>query len=235
MEDKATIVMPSERARERARRRGKRLAAIALLGLFSLTACAGPVENWIVDTRIHQGNIALADNNPADALLAYSLALRVNPHSAAARTGFVTASADEAQIQYAHGEFGAGLVTLNAALRVDPSSVRLQALKTVIDGAKLRQEIVMSNYPAYRHAGLLIRESYAHLNEANALLIRSLRRFQYTYDVSDLTAAIKQSYELQLELKRNTQRLIAYRELVQSGAPQAAAASATTGSLLPLP
>jgi hypothetical protein len=203
--------------------------------IVTVAGCAGPVENWIVETRIHQGDIALANNNPADALLAYSLALRVDPHSPAARAGFITASGDEAQLEYTHGEFDAGLQTIGAALRVDPSSVRLQALKTLIDDAKLKQEIVMSNYPAYQHAGLLIRESYYHLDEANALLVRSLRRFQYTYDVADLTAAIRQSYELQLEVARDTNRLVAYRSLVESGAPQAESVHATAGSLLPLP
>jgi tetratricopeptide (TPR) repeat protein len=207
-----------------------------VIGLIvAVSGCAGPVENWIAGTRTRQGDIALAANNPADALLDYSLALRVDPHSAPARAGFVTASADEAQILYAHGEFDAGLATINAALRVDPSSVRLEALKTLIDNAKLKQEIVESNYPAYQHAGTLIRESYARLDEANALLIHSLRRFQYTYDVADLNAAIRQSYELQLELVRDTSRLIAYRSLVQSGAPQSVTAPATAGSLLPLP
>lgn len=203
--------------------------------LVGISACAGPVENWIVGTRIHQGDIALANSNPGDALLDYSLALRVDPHSAPARAGFVTASADEAQILYTHGEFDAGLATIGAALRIDPASVRLQALKTLIDNAKLKQEIVESNYPAYQHAGLLIRESYARLDEANTLLIRSLRRFQYTYDVADLTAAIRQSYELELELARDTNHLVTYRSLVQLGAPQAATGPATAGSLLPLP
>lgn len=208
---------------------------VAVVLFMSVSGCAGPVESWIVDTRTHQGDIALANNDPADALLAYGLALRVDPQSEPARVGFVTASADEAQLEYTHGEFDAGLATIGAALKADPSSVRLQALKTLIDDAKLKQEIVESNYPAYRHAGLLLRESYAHLDEANLLLIRSLRRFQYTYDVADLTAAIRQSYELQLEVARDTNRLMAYRELVQLGAPQPATTHLTSGSLLPLP
>jgi hypothetical protein len=207
---------------------------IVLAAVFS-AGCAGPIETWIVSTRIHQGDVALSDREPADAMYAYSLALRVDPHSAAARAGLVTAAADEAQVEYTHGEFGFALASIAEGMKVDPTSVRLIALKGQIDDAKLKQEIVESNYPAYQHAGLLIRESYARLNEDNALLLKSLRRFEYTYDVADLTQAIRQSYELQLELARNMGRLIAYRSLVQTGAPQSLKVPGTRGSLLPLP
>jgi hypothetical protein len=212
------------------------IAAFCLLTLPAfVSGCAGPIENWIVSTRIHQGDIALQNRNPSDALLAYSLALKVDPRNAEARDGFVTASGDETQLEYTHGKFDDALATIAAAMNVDPTSVRLQALKTTIDNAKLKQEIVQSNYPAYEHAGLLIRQSYARLDEANALLLRSLRRFQYTYNVADLTAAIQQSYELQLEVARDTNRLIAYRQLVQTGAPASATEPSAAGSLLPLP
>jgi tetratricopeptide (TPR) repeat protein len=214
----------------------KLLAALCLLMLPAfVSGCAGTVENWIVNTRIHQGDIALQNRNSADALLAYSLALKVDPSNPQARAGFVTASGDEAQLDYTRAKFDDALAAIAAAMKVDPTSVRLQALKTTIDNAKLKEEIVQSNYPAYEHAGLLIRQSYARLDEANALLLHSLRRFQYTYDVADLTAAIQQSYELQLEVARDTNRLMAYRQLVQSGAPASATQPSASGSLLPLP
>ncbi|HEY9084459.1 MAG TPA: tetratricopeptide repeat protein [Candidatus Tyrphobacter sp.] len=205
------------------------------LASLVLTGCASPIERWIVETRIHQGDIALQNGNAADALLAYRLALRVDPENAPARSGFVLAAADEAQVQYAHGHFDEALTTIGDGLRVDPASVRLQALKAQVDDAKLKQEIVSSNYPTYQRAGQELQLSYARIDEANALLIKSLRRFAYTYDVAELTSAIKQSYELQLELTRITNRLIAYRQLVESGAPQTVQAPSATGSLLPLP
>lgn len=210
--------------------------ALGVLLSVSLTGCAGSIERWIVDTRIHQGDIALERGNPTDALLAYSLALRVNPQSARAQNGFVLAAAGAARLQYTHGRFSDALATIGDALKIDPLSVRLAGLKTEIEDAKLKQEIVISNYPTYQHAGVELQQSYARLDEANTLLIKSLRRFAYTYDIADLTAAIKQSYELQLEVARNTTRLIAYRQLVESGAPQRIQApSGTGGSLLPLP
>jgi tetratricopeptide (TPR) repeat protein len=210
--------------------------ALMVVAMFALTGCAGPIEHWIVNTRIHQGEIAANDGNPADAVIAYSLALRVDPHNVEAQSGFVEASADEAQEQYAHGHFDAALATIAQGMRVDPTSVRLDALKTQISEAKLKQEIVISNYPTYQHAGEELQASYERLNEANALIMKQLRRFGYTYDVNDLTSVIKQSYELQLEVAHLTARLIAYRQLVQTGGPQPAALPATgSGSLLPLP
>jgi hypothetical protein len=64
----------------------------------------------------------------------------------------------------------------------------------------------------------------------------NLKRFSYTYDTDELAAAIKNSYDLELEVARITNRLIAYRQVVSSGVPETT--HATTGvnaSLLPLP
>lgn len=208
----------------------------ALLAL-TLSGCAGSIERWIVDTRVHQGNVALAHENPQDAELAYRLALRIDPSSVSARTGFVSAAALLAQAQYARGDFDDALSTITGALRYDPASVRLAALKIAIENAKLKREIVISNYPTYREAGIQLQRSYEQLDLANKLILKSLKRFSYTYDTSDLTRAIRQSYELQLELGKNTNRLAAYRQTVESGAPvnENTETSASTGSLLPLP
>ncbi|HET7813921.1 MAG TPA: hypothetical protein VFL13_06070, partial [Candidatus Baltobacteraceae bacterium] len=88
-------------------------------------------------------------------------------------------------------------------------------------------------------AGLQIQTSYAGLNDQTKAILRGLKRFGYTYDSQDLTRAIQNSYELQQEVVKNTNRLIAYRQLVESGAPASAASAAgnqaTGGSLLPLP
>lgn len=218
-------------------RRGTFATAVLLgLGLVALTGCSGSIERWIVSTRDHQGDISLNNGNYADAVTAYELALRVDPQDERAQSGFVEAAADEAQAQYTHGHFDEALATIAQGLRVDPLSVRLDALKTQIEDAKLKQEIVMSNYPTYEHAEQELEQSYQRLNEANTLLLKRLRSFNYTFDVNELTSAIKQSYELQLEVAHLTQRLVAYRQLVQSGGPQPAALPASgAGSLLPLP
>jgi tetratricopeptide (TPR) repeat protein len=206
-------------------------------GAALLAGCAGSIERWIVNTRVHPGDVALARGNARDAELSYQLALRVNPQDLQARAGFVEAAADLARLEYAKGSFDDALATVDRGLAVDPQSARLAALKATIDQAKLQREIVLSNYPTYRAAGSEIQRAYQQLNVTNALLLKNLRRFGYTFDTSELTAAIKRSYELQLELAKNTNRLILYRQLVTSGAPEAPAESTTFGaaSLLPLP
>jgi tetratricopeptide (TPR) repeat protein len=208
-----------------------------LLAGVLITGCAGPIEEWIVNTRVHQGDAALRRGNVRDAELAYRLALRVDPQDARARAGYVEAAAGLAQAEYTKGDFDDGLATISEGLSVDSQSVRLAALKTTIEQAKLKREIVISNYPTYRESGVQIQRAYEQLETTNKLLLRSLHRFGYTFDADDLTNAIKRSYELQLDVVKNTNRLIAYRQLVTSGVP-AAEQGATTGnttSLLPLP
>jgi tetratricopeptide (TPR) repeat protein len=202
-----------------------------------LSGCAGSIERWIVNTRVHQGEIAMARGDARDAELAYRLALRVDPKDPAARAGFVEAAAALAQLEYTKGSFDDALATVDSGLAVDPQSVPLAALKATVDQAKLQREIVLSNYPTYRAAGLEIQRAYQQLNVTNAVLLRNLKRFGYTFDTNELTAAIKRSYELELEVTRNTNRLILYRQLVTSGVPEAPAESTTfgAGSLLPLP
>ena len=209
------------------------LLALALL----LGGCAGPVEHWITSTRVHQGAVALARGNVKDAELAYSLALRTGPTDERARAGFISAAALLAQEQYAKGDFDDALGTIAQGLKYDPSSVRLAALKGQIEDAKLKREIVVSNYPTYRVAGAQIQAAYQQLDIANKAILGNLKRFSYTYDEEELTAAIKHSYDLELDVARNTNRLITYRQIVSSGIPETTHAASNTGasSLLPLP
>lgn len=206
-------------------------------GAALLSGCAGPIERWIVNTRVHQGDVALARGDARDAELSYRLALRIDSRNARARAGFVEAAAALARVEYGKGAFEDALDTVDEGLAVDPQSVRLAALKETLDSAKLQREIVLSNYPTYRAAGIEIQHAYQRLNVTNALLLRDLRRFGYTFDGTDLTSAIKRSYEMQLELSKNVNRLILYRQLITSGVPEAPAESTTfgSGSLLPLP
>ncbi len=210
---------------------------LVVWGACALTACAGSIERWIVNTRVHQGDVALDHGNASDAALAYRLALRVDPTSLPARTGFVQAAVELARVQYGKGSFDDALATVDQGLAVDPESAALAAMKATVEQAKLKREIVLTNYPTYRATALEIARAYVQLNATNALLLRSLKRFGYTFDAQDLTAAIKRSYELQLEVAKNTNRLILYRQLVTSGAPEAPAETTTFGaaSLLPLP
>ena len=203
-----------------------------------LAGCAAPVERWIVATRVHQGDVALERGNVRDAELAYRLALRVDPHDPRAQAGYVRAAAGLAHAEYARGDFEDALANIRSGLAIDPQSVRLAALRTTIEEAKLKRDIVISNYPTYRETGLQIRRAYEQLDTTNKLLLHSLERFGYTFDAEDLTAAIKRSYELQLDIAKDTNRLIVYRQLVTSGVPVTPSSGITTSgaaSLLPLP
>jgi len=211
--------------------------SLALAATLIFTGCAGPVSRWIVDTRVHQGDVALERGNVKDAALSYRLALRIDPGDERARAGIVRSSADLALEQFTKGSFDDALATINEGLKYDPASVRLAALKTAIDDAKLKREIVISNYPTFHDAGSQIQHSYEALNASNKAILAALKRFSYSFDTNDLTSAIKKSYDLELDVARNTNRLINYRQVVSSGVPETAAPSTSTSaaSLLPLP
>jgi tetratricopeptide (TPR) repeat protein len=215
------------------------LRALCVAALIvGLTGCAGSLEHWIVNTRVNQGDVALDRGSLHEAETAYRLALRVNPHDPRARSGFSQVAAAIAEADYRKGNFDDAKTMLNEALKYDPQSVRLQALRSQIDDARLKREIVSSNYPTYQGAGVQMQDAYASLNVQTKSILRDLKRFSYTYDTQDLTKAIQASYEMQLDVAKNTNRLIAYRQLVESGVPAATAGtptSAASGSLLPLP
>lgn len=215
---------------------GFRLAG-ALIAALALSGCAGSIEHWIVNVRVHQGDAAMVQGNVKDAALSYGLALRVDPTDERARTGYVEAAAGLAKDEYTKGDFEDAMATIAHGLAVDPQSVRLAGLKTTIEQARLKREIVISNYPTYRESGAAIEKAYAQLDSINKLLLRSVHRFGYTFDADDLTDAIKRSYELQLEVSKNTNRLIVYRQLVTSGVPASTSTvtSGSSSSLLPLP
>lgn len=212
-----------------------KLLCVATASLL-MSGCAGSVEQWIVTTRIHQGDAALERGNVGDAELSYRLALKVDPDNGRAREGFVSAASDLAEVQYEKGQFGDALDTIADAAKYDPQNVRLAGLHTLIENAKLNREIVISNYPTYSLTGQQLQKSFAALDAQNKLILKSIDRFHYTYDTQNLTKAIEQSYDLQEDVTKNLNRLIAYRALVESGIPaERGSASSAAGSLLPLP
>lgn len=211
--------------------------AFAFALIAGLEGCASTLEHWIVNTRVNQGDVAFQNGHLQEAETAYRLALRVNPKDARARLGFSQVAAALADAEYRKGDFEDAAAILNEAERYDPQSVRLQALRTQIQQARIDREIVSSNYPTYERAGLQMQDAYGSLNVQTKTIVRHLKRFSYTYDTQDLTRAIQESYELQVDVAKNTNRLIAYRQLVESGVPAAASTqtSSGAGSLLPLP
>lgn len=212
------------------------LAVLASL-LVATTGCAANISSWIVQTRNHQGDVALAHENSADASVAYQLALRVDPGNMHARAGLVTVQARIAQVLFTASRFDDAMKALDVANHYAPDEPRIVALRSQIEQAEIKRDIVVSNYPSYRETGAGLRRSFAAVRLQSQEVANALNRFNYTYDSSELTLAIRQSYELSSQITRLTNRLLQYRQLVDSGVPENVDATAITppASLLPLP
>lgn len=220
------------------RRFGVRRLSLSLLAsvLLATTGCASQISSWIVQTRNHQGDVALDHQNSADASIAYQLALRIEPSNAHARAGLVAVQARIAQTLFTASRFDDAVKALDVANRYAPGDPRIEALRTEIEQAEVKRDIVVSNYPAYRETGAALRTSFVQLRSQAAEIAATLHRFDYTYDSNELTQAIQLSYELNSQVTRLTDRLIQYRQLVDSGVPENGdTAIAAPASLLPLP
>jgi len=204
-----------------------------------LPGCAGNVTSTIVSARNRQGDTAINNGNSADAALAYKLALQLAPADEHARSGLAAVQLRIAAQLYQSSKFDDALAALSLAAKYDPNSVRLEALRTQIEAARIKREIVLSNYPAYRETGVAIRHAYGQLKLPAAEVANGIQRFEYTYDSAQLSKAIRSSIELHQEVGRLTNRLIAFRRLVESGSPQtpteAQTSASSAASLLPLP
>ena len=220
------------------RRSVVRAFALAVLAstLLATTGCAGGISRWIVQTRNHQGDVAVEHENAADASVAYQLALRVDPANVHARGGLVGVQAQIAQDLFTASRFEDAVKALDVAARYAPGDARIEALRSQIEQAEIKREIVVSNYPAYSETGAALQRAYAQVKTQSQAIVATLHRFDYTYDSAELTQAIQLSYELNSQVTRLTDRLIQYRQLVDSGVPENAdTAIAATASLLPLP
>ncbi len=212
--------------------------SLALLAvLLTTNGCANDIAHFLVRTRIHQGDVALVHQNPAEAATAYKLALRVDPKNVHARSGLSTVLLQLATQEFVASKFDDALETLSSAAKYDPESVRLAQLRSEVQQARVKREIVLSNYPAYREQGLALRRSYAALHLQSNAIVATLQRFDYSFDSSELTRAIRQSTELGRDVTRLRARLTNYRQLVESGSPEKASDEtlAPAASLLPLP
>ena len=216
-----------------------RALALAVLAstLLATTGCAGGISRWIVQTRNHQGDVAVEHENPTDASVAYQLALRVDPANVHARTELVGVQAQLAQDLFTASRFDDAVKALNVAARYAPGDARIEALRSQIEQAEIKREIVVSNYPAYRETGAALQRAYAQVKTQSQAIVATLHRFDYTYDSNELSQAIRESYELDAQIVRLTDRLIQYRQLVDSGVPEDTDtnAQAPPASLLPLP
>lgn len=217
----------------------RRLCSVLLAVFLAVgtTGCASSIAQWIVRTRNHQGDVATAHANYADASNAYQLALKIDPNDAHARDGLVTVQLRLAQAYFTAARFDDAIDALAVASKYSPNDERVRGLRGQIEQSQIQRDIVLSNYPAFRVSGASIQRSYGQLKTQVQDISTALKRFDYTYDTNDLSAAIRGSYVLNDEVTRLTNRLVLYRQLVESGVPEAATEKnlAPPASLLPLP
>jgi tetratricopeptide (TPR) repeat protein len=212
-----------------------RILAFALA--LVLGGCTSGVRDAVVGQRNHQGDLALSRGNLAEAKVGYKLALALDPQNDHARRGLSDVLTQLAEQQYEHSDFEGALDALSQAKAIDPGSVRVDELRSQVTQARIKRQIVVANYPTFAESGKRITEAYGEIPALNKSIVHSLNRFEYTYDSSNLTEAIKNSYTLQEEITRLTNRLITYRAQVESGSAVRAAPGTApgSGSLLPLP
>jgi hypothetical protein len=211
--------------------------ALTAVALLATTGCASSIQHWIVQSRNHQGDVALEHENDADASVAFQLALRVDPTNAHAKTGLVAVQARIAEKLFAASKFDEARAALAVANTYAPGDERIAGLRSEIEQAEIKRDIVVSNYPAYKETGTALARTLEALRLSTVDIATSLKKFDYTYDSNELTVAIRQAYDLSDQVTRITNRMIAYRQLVDSGVPESAesAALAPPASLLPLP
>ncbi|GAC1307179.1 MAG: hypothetical protein NVS2B3_09220 [Vulcanimicrobiaceae bacterium] len=217
-------------------RRSVLALALALVAL-PLGGCSSGITTFIVGTRNHQGDLALANKNLPDASTAYRLALRLAPGDAHARAGLADVQLQIAAQDYTLSKFDDALAALAVAAKYEPDSVRLAELRTRVGEARVKRAIVVSNYPTYAETGLALRRAYAALRKESDAIVATLQRFDYSYDSAELGRAIDASHRLSADVGRLTARLASYRQLVESGSPERSVGTplAPAASLLPLP
>jgi tetratricopeptide (TPR) repeat protein len=200
------------------------------------SGCAPGIASWIVKERNHQGDVALSRGNYPDASVAYQLALKLEPANVHAKTGLTNVQIRLAQTFFAASKFDDALEALAVAARSTPGDDRVATLHNEIVQAQIKRDIVVSNYPSYKVTAASLRRSYTQLKAQDQAILLALKRFDYTYDTADLSAAIRESYALNEEVARLTNRLQQYRQLVESGVPEHGGENlAPPASLLPLP
>ena len=216
-----------------------RLLALALACSvlpLGTSGCASSVAQWIVKTRNHQGDVALSHKNYPDASIAYQLALKIDSTNVHARAGLTAVQIRLAETYFAASKFEDAIAALALASKFSPGNERVVGLKAEIEQAQIKRDIVVSNYPQYKVTATGIQRAYTQLKNQDAEILLALKRFDYTYDTADLSAAIRQSYALNEEVIRLTNRLVQYRQLVESGVSEHGSENAAPpASLLPLP
>ena len=209
-------------------------AAIALSA--ALAGCAGTVTRWMVDLRTSQGDSALQRSSLVEAQKEYELALKLDPKDARARASLARVLVLQARADFNASALDQAEAGISEARQYAPADAAAQALASQIEQAKIRREIVLSNYPLYESVGTSLSDSLKTLTASQKEIAKQLKAFGADFDTGHLARAIIASYDVEDEAHRVTLRLISYRGLVSSGATGSRApAQSETPNLLPIP
>ncbi len=211
-------------------------AALIAVCMAVQTGCAGPVTRWMVNLRTAQGDSALARPNLAEAEKEYRLALALDPRNAHAKAGLAKVLYLRARTEFGSSQLDAAAEDITQSLRYAPDDAAALALANEIEQAKIRREIVQTNYPLYGSITAALVPAFRQVAASSKEIQKQVKAFSNDFDAAHLTKAILQSYDLEDEVHRITLRLIAYRGYVTSGqAKGAAPAAANAPALLPIP
>ncbi|MBV8171531.1 MAG: hypothetical protein JO219_06350 [Candidatus Eremiobacteraeota bacterium] len=218
----------------------RRTAALALIlaaSTIALCGCSSLLKERLVDLRNAQADAALQDDKIVEAEKEYGLALALAPNDEHARAGFAHAAYLHAKSAVDAGDIDTAQIEIQKSLKYAPKDAAALDLSVVIDQARIRRDVVVANFPAYRASSDVIRDLLKANEVANKNIQQQIHLFNADYDVSHLRKATALSTDLEAEDHRVTQRLIALRgeiEAVAPGESRPAPAEEVPG-LLPIP
>jgi tetratricopeptide (TPR) repeat protein len=218
-------------------KRARLVRAAVCVSLLALCGCTGAFRNQLVDLRNAQADAALQSQNIVEAEKEYSLALSLAPNDEHARAGLAHALYLHAKANLAAGDIDEAYIEVQKALKYAPKDAAVLDLASAIDEAKIRRDIVVSNFPSFKTSSDSISAFLKANAQANKDIQLQLHDFHIDFDTAHLNKAIAQSYDLEEEQHRLTQRLIAYKGQIEAGAPGQVRAQpqVETPGLLPIP
>ncbi|MDQ6781798.1 MAG: hypothetical protein M3Z37_11685, partial [Candidatus Eremiobacteraeota bacterium] len=178
------------------------MVALLCASTLCLGGCAQSLTHWMVGVRSAQGDQALTRLNLKDAETEYALALALDPKNAHARTGLGKVLYLRAKEDFINSKLDDAEVAAQRALRYAPGDAATLALSNEIEAAKIRREIVISNYPLYGAIGSRLRPAFKSVTTTNAEIQKQLKAFASDYDTAHLTRAIILAADLQDEAHR---------------------------------
>jgi tetratricopeptide (TPR) repeat protein len=200
-------------------KRSARACAALCASLLTLGGCTGLFRNQLVELRNAQADAALQSQNVVEAEKEYGLALSLAPNDEHARAGLAHSLYLHAKANLLAGDIDEAYIEVQKALKYAPKDAALLDLASAIDEAKIRRDIVVSNYPSFKSSGDIISGLLKSNAQADKDIQLQLHDFHIDYDTAHLNKAIAQSYDLEEEQHRLTQRLIAYKGQIEAGAP----------------